>query len=443
MLIMVLLVVTPLALLGFWSMERKAPVITHDLSEPAIGKTPRQITIEIAERGQGLKSAGALISQEGREVPLDAVQFEGSVLMFGSGIETHQMALTIDPAQIGLTDGEAILRIVASDYSWRNWWNGNQTVVDIPLTIDSKPPSIVVLSRLHYVNQGGCGLVIYRLNESCPRHGVLVGDRFFPGHPAGGGDPAVMLAFFAVGYDQRPDTAVRAQAVDRAGNEALAGFGCRIRPKRFRKDVLNISDRFIEQKVRPLLETSGDTPTEPLDVFLAVNRDMRKSNSETFSALADQTSSAIAWEGTFMRLPKAANRAQFADHRVYKYRGSVVDRQVHLGADLASLQQAPVPAANHGQVVFADNVGIYGNTVVIDHGLGIFSLYSHLSSITVQAGDKVSKGDNIGRTGTTGLAVGDHLHFGMMVHNTLVNPIEWWDAHWIKDNIAKKLELVR
>jgi murein DD-endopeptidase MepM/ murein hydrolase activator NlpD len=170
---------------------------------------------------------------------------------------------------------------------------------------------------------------------------------------------------------------------------------------------------------------------------------MRKRNAETFAALADQASPSIAWQGVFMRLPKAANRAQFADHRVYKYRGAIIDRQVHLGADLASLQQAPVPAANNGQVVFAGNVGIYGNTVAIEHGLGIFSLYSHLSSITVQVGDKVSKGDNIGRTGTTGLAVGDHLHFGMMVHNTLVNPIEWWDAHWIQNNITQKINLLR
>ena len=443
MLFLVLLIVAPLALLGFWSMESKAPVIEHDLSEPAIGKTPRRIVVDIAESGQGLKSITALVSQEGREAPLDAVQFDGSVLMFGSGIQTHRMTLTIDTAQLNLSDGAAVLRIVASDYAWRNWWNGNQTVVDIPLTIDSQPPTIAVLSRFHYINQGGCGLVVYRLNESCPRHGVLVGERFYPGHTAGGDDPSTMLAFFAVGYDQDPGTAIKAQAVDRAGNEALAGFTHRIRPKRFRKDVLNISERFIEQRVRPLIETSGDTPTEPLDIFLAVNRDMRKRNSETFSALADQTASTIAWEGTFMRLPNAANRAQFADHRVYKYRGAIVDRQVHLGADLASLQQAPVPAANNGQVVFADNVGIYGNTVVIDHGLGIFSLYSHLSSMTAQAGDKVAKGDIIGRTGTTGLAVGDHLHFGMMVHNTLVNPIEWWDAHWIQDNIDNKLKLVR
>ncbi|MGD8241681.1 MAG: M23 family metallopeptidase, partial [Desulfobacterales bacterium] len=164
---------------------------------------------------------------------------------------------------------------------------------------------------------------------------------------------------------------------------------------------------------------------------------------ETLTRLSEKATPEIAWEGVFMRLPQAANRAQFADHRDYKFRGKIIDRQVHLGADLASLQQSPVPAANGGTVVFAGDVGIYGNTVVIEHGFGLFSLYSHLSSIQANTGDRVAKGDIIGRTGITGLAAGDHLHFGMMVHDTLVNPIEWWDAHWIKDNITTKMKLIR
>lgn len=441
--ILLLALAIPLALLAFWRMEGQAPTIAHDLAKAAIGEAPRQIVVDIAEQGRGLRTVKAMVSQAGREVLLDEARFEGSMLMSGSGIQDHRLTLTLDPRQLKLTDGEAVLRIMADDYAWRNWWNGNQTVVVIPLTIDSRPPSIATLSRFHYVNQGGSGLIVYRLDEPCPQHGVLVGERFFPGHPAGAADPLTMMAFFAVGYDQKPDTVIKARAVDRAGNEAFAGFPYRIRAKKFRKDVLNISDRFIEQKMRPLLETAGGKATEPQAIFLAVNREMRKRNYETLTALADRATPAIAWEGVFMRLPKAANRARFADHRAYKYRGAVIDRQVHLGADLASLQQSPVPAANNGQVVFTGNVGIYGNTVVIEHGFGLFSLYSHLSSIQANTGDRVNKGDEIGRTGVTGLAAGDHLHFGVMVHDTLVNPIEWWDDHWIRDNITTKLALVR
>jgi murein DD-endopeptidase MepM/ murein hydrolase activator NlpD len=140
-----------------------------------------------------------------------------------------------------------------------------------------------------------------------------------------------------------------------------------------------------------------------------------------------------------LRLPGAANRAGFADRRRYVYKGKQVDRQVHLGIDLASLANASVPAANGGKVVLADTLGIYGQTVILDHGFGLFSMYAHLSHIGVSQGQSVSRGDTIGKTGTSGLAGGDHLHFSMLVHGTFVNPLEWWDARWIDHNITSKI----
>ncbi|MGD9250322.1 MAG: M23 family metallopeptidase [Desulfobacterales bacterium] len=443
LIVILLLVVIPLVVLAVWRLEGHAPTIPNLPAEMVIGAVPRAIVVDIQERGRGLKTVRAEVTQAGREAVLEEARFDGSLLGAGSGIQAHTLTLEVDADKFNLSEGQATLRITARDFSWRDWWNGNRTVVEIPLTVDVKPPSITVLSRFHYVNQGGSGLVVYRLNEACPQHGVMVGERFFPGYPAGKDDRLGMMAFFAVGHDQKADTIIKARAVDQAGNEATTGFPYRIRAKRFRKDVLNISERFIAQTMRPLLEAAGGTATEPQAVFLAVNREMRQRNYETLTRLSEKATPEIAWEGVFMRLPQAANRAQFADHRDYKFRGKIIDRQVHLGADLASLQQSPVPAANGGTVVFAGDVGIYGNTVVIEHGFGLFSLYSHLSSIQANTGDRVAKGDIIGRTGITGLAAGDHLHFGMMVHDTLVNPIEWWDAHWIKDNITTKMKLIR
>jgi murein DD-endopeptidase MepM/ murein hydrolase activator NlpD len=77
--------------------------------------------------------------------------------------------------------------------------------------------------------------------------------------------------------------------------------------------------------------------------------------------------------------------------------------------------------------------------VVLDHGLGLMSLYAHLSDIGVKVGQTVQKGEALGRTGETGLAGGDHLHFALLVHGVYTNPIEWWDDHWLKDRIAKPL----
>ncbi len=99
-------------------------------------------------------------------------------------------------------------------------------------------------------------------------------------------------------------------------------------------------------------------------------------------------------------------------------RGREVDQQVHLGFDLAVTANVPVVAANSGVVLNASWLGIFGNCVIIDHGMGVQSLYGHLSSFDVKVGDTVTKGQMLGRSGMTGLAGGDHLHFTMLVGGT-------------------------
>ncbi len=135
--------------------------------------------------------------------------------------------------------------------------------------------------------------------------------------------------------------------------------------------------------------------------------------------------------------------ARFGDKRFYYYKGKIIDEQTHMGVDLASLASSKVGAVNNGRVIFADRLGIYGLTVVLDHGQGLASTYSHLSNITVKPEQTVSKGDVIALTGQTGLAGGDHLHFGIMVNGLFVNPIEWWDNHWIQDNVIRKLAAIK
>ena len=131
--------------------------------------------------------------------------------------------------------------------------------------------------------------------------------------------------------------------------------------------------------------------------------------------------------------------SHFADRRTYMYQGKPVDHQDHLGFDLASVQHAPVPAANRGVVVLAHFHGIFGNAVVLDHGHGLMSLYAHLSVISVQEGQTVDRGAILGQSGATGLAGGDHLHYTTLLQGLPVNPVEWWDPHWIHDRLKEKL----
>ena len=162
-------------------------------------------------------------------------------------------------------------------------------------------------------------------------------------------------------------------------------------------------------------------------------------NHETIAKLSQQSPAQFLWNGPFLQLSNSKVESFFADRRTYVYEGKPVDQQDHVGFDLSVVQHNPIEAANDGKVVIADYFGIYGNAVVIDHGAGLLSLYGHMSEIDVQPGQMVKKKEVLGKSGATGLAAGDHLHFGMFLHGVPVNPTEWWDEHWIHDRILTKL----
>ncbi|MDM8516941.1 M23 family metallopeptidase, partial [Desulfobacterales bacterium HSG16] len=191
------------------------------------------------------------------------------------------------------------------------------------------------------------------------------------------------------------------------------------------------------------VEVNENGQDRNLNIFLKVNQELRKQNVKEIFSHTRSSDESIYWKGSFIRLPKAARKAGFADLREYRYNRQAIDHQYHMGVDLASVSHAPVPAANNGKVVFAGSIGIYGNTIIVDHGFGLFSTYSHLNDMSVEKGQMVKKEEIIGTTGTSGLAGGDHLHFGMIVHNTFVNPVEWWDGKWIKNNITEKINSAR
>jgi murein DD-endopeptidase MepM/ murein hydrolase activator NlpD len=256
-------------------------------------------------------------------------------------------------------------------------------------------------------------------------------------------DPALRIAYFALLYDQDLNTPMRVYARDPAGNTARADFEHRVFPKPFKKSQIPVDDKFLDRVVPAILEGTTDIKPEgdTLARFLAINGELRRKNAEKIASFAAQTAPEMLWRGVvFHTFKNNAVESAFADQRTYLYKGKEVDKQVHLGFDLASLSNAPVLAANRGKVLFADELGIYGNCVIIDHGMGIQSLYAHLSSIDVQPGQMVEKEQTLGRSGMTGLAGGDHLHFTMLLHGRMVNPVEWWDPHWIEDRILRKLK---
>lgn len=401
--------------------DGKAPNLTLYPADGAVSaNTPPNLTLE--DTDTGLKDLTVTVSQEGKKTTLVNISFPAG---------TTRRSVPLPLSKLGLKDGPMVIDINAAD----NALLANHAKQNLNVVYDNRPPTISVLTTAHNLNQGGSGLVMFSVSEKVRRAGVQVGSHFFPAFLQQGG---VYACLFAFPYDINPsDFVPRLVAVDLAGNERTSGmyFNTRLRPTK--GDRINLSQEFITQKAPDFQHFFPETK-DPLQLFLRVNGELRAANVAKLKEFPAKTAGKPLWQGAFLRLPKAAPRAGFNDQRDYYYNGQKVDHQTHLGLDLASLAAAPIPAANNGTVVFANELGIYGQCVIIDHGLGLQSLYSHLSSIDVAVGDQLTKGQIIGHTGTSGMAGGDHLHFGILVNGIEVEPREWLDQHWINDNFTNK-----
>jgi murein DD-endopeptidase MepM/ murein hydrolase activator NlpD len=244
-----------------------------------------------------------------------------------------------------------------------------------------------------------------------------------------------------VPFDLGDPSRVRLVAFDDVGNRAEAGFIDKFTPSPPHGDTIQLTDQFMNKVVPEIMSQSSDVADQGnlLANYLEINRNLRKKNAQTLIEMGRNSAKQFLWNQPFLPMMNAAIKAAFADQRTYVYNGKPVDQQTHLGFDMASVERDAIRASNSGRVVLARYFGIYGNAVVIDHGYGLQSLYGHLSSIAVKEGDMVKINQEIGRSGQTGLAGGDHLHFTMLLQGLAINPVEWWDPHWIQDRIKRKL----
>jgi murein DD-endopeptidase MepM/ murein hydrolase activator NlpD len=321
------------------------------------------------------------------------------------------------------------------------------TTVTRDVEVRLTPPRVSVLSTFHYINHGGSEFVVYTATPPDVESGVRVGNREYRGYPGtavGLADPSLRVAFFALLHDQPLDAPIALFARDQAGNQSTQGLDHMPFAKVFAKSRIPIDDRFLQKVVPAIVEQTPDMnlsiePEKLLESFLKINGDLRRSNAQTIAALAATSAPEMMWKDAFQPLGNAAVEARFADSRTYTYQGKDIDQQVHLGFDLAVTERVPISASQRGVVVHAAFLGIYGNCVIIDHGLGVQTLYGHMSSIDVKVGDQVEKGQTLGRSGTTGLAAGDHLHFTVLVGGSPVNAVEWWDPKWMQDRVLRKI----
>ncbi len=233
-------------------------------------------------------------------------------------------------------------------------------------------------------------------------------------------------------------------AVDKADNKTITKVPLYIQKKKIRVDNITLSENFIKNISASVLEQSfEEVPSNTKDIFLYSNKDLRAKNIQTIEQTVDKYMNNQFIEkysiNSFDRLRGSKTVAGYGERRHYYLDGEKINEAWHLGIDWASVKKAPVRVSNDGTVIFNGYLGLYGNTIIIDHGMGLATLYAHTSSQSVKLGDQVVTNQKIANTGATGAVFGDHLHFGTLVQGVEVNPIEWMDKHWIKVRITDVL----
>jgi murein DD-endopeptidase MepM/ murein hydrolase activator NlpD len=408
--------------------ESDPPQITLTPNVDVVGLAP--LEIQVTDKGTGLKSVTATLSQGGTEQSLAAEQFAQPV---------NEKKIPVALAKVaGVKEGPAVLKVTARDASL---WSGNGATMEKNITIDITPPTVELIADDRYVNFGGVGVIVYKASADTAASGVKIGSYFFPGFAGQVKDrPDHFLALFAHPYDTAPDIRPTLIATDMAGNTREMKLAYELKNVKYKKSTLPLADGFLQNKVAPLLVDVAARQGAPKELFVAVNKRLRKENEDRIATITKNATPTMLWKDAFAQLSNSKVEANFADQRTYTYNGEAIDTAYHLGYDLSVTKHYPVEASNSGTVAYTGDLGIYGNTVILDHGLGLFSLYGHLSSIDVKAGDSINKRQILGKTGETGLAGGDHLHFGIYLDGVAVLPVEWWDQKWIDDNIKPKLE---
>lgn len=437
LIILILSIVLAGAVAGFILFETEKPQVTLNKKLLFLG-SPQEIQLKAVDHRSGIQQIFIVLQQNKKEFQLFTKSFHRKAWLSKAGPSEIQEALTLDVQKAGAKEGNAQLIVTVHDFSLNGSLQGNVTTLTFPVTIDTRAPRVHIEHAQQYIAPGGSGIVIYNISEPAQRHGVMLDNMFFQGYPLAG-SPKIFIAYIALPWKRGKPKKMLVIAADQAGNEGSTTFSMRLKAAKTKKDRINISDGFLNRKIPEFQESYPELTGTNLEKYLFVNNTIRIRNAEKIATFCKNTVSEQLWQDRFLRM-SGAGRASFADQRTYYYKGEPIDHQTHLGMDIASTKRAEIEAANRGRVIYSDYLGIYGNTVLLDHGQGLSSLYSHLSRIAVTLDQSVEKGEVIGNSGTTGMAGGDHLHFSMLIHGIFVNPVEWWDQHWINVNINNVIE---
>ncbi len=409
--------------------EKEKPQIV--LEKSIFWNIKKPIEVMVSDNS-GIKKIIASLSDGDKEVEIINQNFQ-------TPPKKHK--LNIIMPKIGLNNKNNVLKLTVkvTDNSKWDFFKGNKSSAQSIIQVDTKKPEVFPLISSYGITKGGAALTIFKAKDKNLKDLYIetnFGKKFKP------------TPFYKEGYyislvawpltEKR--FSAKIVATDKAGNKTKSTISFFLKNKKYRTSTIKASDRFINGKITDLAEdreeeTKDLTPAQKLNFINAIYRDENNKVIEKITSKVDTQLISNLKMQPFYPLKNGKVVASHGDHRYYSYKGKVVSESYHLGLDLASTKMADILITNPGVVVFANYNGIYGNNLIVYHGLGLYSLYGHCSSILAQKGNIVDKWEAAAKTGATGLALGDHLHFSILVQGIFVRPAEWMDKKWIQVNI--------
>lgn len=392
-------------------------------------KKPLRLNIEDAS---GLKTYRVTLQTSNSE---DTLEYEKLIT------PKKSVSLELEPPRsaYAIKDKQIKIIVEAQDASKWNFLSGNEIREEFVITIDKARPVLSILSNSYGIKKGGSALVIFKAMDENMKNLYIetsFGKKFQPQPFYKEGYYISLLAWPVTEEHFKANIVVE----DAAQNRSKSYIPLYLKEKHYRTSHIKISDNFLEGKIAELASEFAETQgvTEPLEQFKLINEDVRGKNEKLIHEITSKVSDEMISDFKLKKMYPLKNAqvvASFGDHRKYSYNGEPLSESYHLGLDFASNAMASIKPQNSGKVVFADYNGIYGNMPIVSHGLGLYTLYGHCSSVSVALGEEIAAGQHIANTGKSGYAMGDHLHFGVLVQGVEVRPEEWMDAQWMQLNI--------
>jgi hypothetical protein len=450
--LLILLVLIPFAISGWRSLftkalEAKAPLIKIIHKPIGIGRAPEEVVIGINDKGSGISEAKVDLIRN------DEIQVLYSKLLYGSNFKKLSF---IFPGEMSYVDpGEFFIDITVKD---RSFWS-NKANLRFSLTADFAEPKITLLNEPDSIIQGGVGIVFYRVEAEEDRvenliSGIKLGKNFFYGFRAQDfdqllDDPHLYVVLFTVPIDDNSaEDRAELFAIDQVRNSSSLSVFLPVIPRnRILESVNATPERLAREIVIPLnkekkriddfTKLSGEIVEFPdrnevkkpdyekyFDIIenMLLPLDDYEIKYNSYSILSDRM-----WHGLMLE-PNGAPLSRFGTRLEYINRSRTYGSIPNDGYNIRlSNKEVVVNAIESGIVKFVGKCGFLGSCIIIDHGLGVASLYSRLESAFLSINSKVDKGKPIARASILPGSDDRYYHLQMRLQGIPIDPTAWWD----------------